>query len=59
MARHPRQPAGEVHRILAALQHAHQVVERRVRVGPAYRFVQRGDEVVVLVSIAVVGPLLL
>ena len=48
--RHAHQAACEVHRILAAVQHSGQPVQRTIRIRAAYGLVQRGDQVVVLLT---------
>ena len=47
--------AGDEQQILAAGDHAREPIERRVRIGAADAFVQRGDEIVVLFAVLVVG----
>ena len=44
------QAAGDEERILAALQHAGEPVERRIGIGAAHRLVPGGDEIVVLLA---------
>ena len=46
---HAHQAAGDVERILAAVEHARKPIERRIGVRAAHRFVQRADQVVVAV----------
>jgi hypothetical protein len=53
--RHAHQAAGDEQRVLAALQHPRQPVERRVRIAAAHRLMQRRDQVVVLLAVLVVG----
>ena len=48
------QPAEQVERLLAGGQHPREIVERRLRVGAADRFVKRGDEVVMALAVLVV-----
>ena len=48
------QPPGDVERILAGLEHPRHPVDRRVGIAVAHRLVQRGDEVVVLLTALVV-----
>ena len=55
LGREAHQPARDVERILAGLEHARQPVERRVGVAVAHRLVQRRDEVVVLLAGLVVA----
>ena len=38
-------------RVLAGLEHAHQVVERRVGIAAAHALDERGDDVVVLLAL--------
>ena len=52
--RHPHQPPRDVEPVLAAVEHAREPVERRIRVGAAHRLVQRADQVVVPVARLVV-----
>ena len=47
--RHPHDAAREVERVLAGVEHARQIIERRVRIGAAHRLVQGRDQVVVAV----------
>ena len=53
--RHAHDPAGQIQRVLAAVEHPRQPVEGRIRVRPTHRFMQRGYEVVVLFSRLVVS----
>jgi hypothetical protein len=53
------QPARGVARIDAAVDHAYEPVERRVRIAAAHRLVQRGDRVVELLAALVVAAQLL
>jgi hypothetical protein len=46
LGRHPDEPASDVERIGAAVEHAAHPVQRRIRIGPANGLVQRGDLVV-------------
>jgi hypothetical protein len=48
------QPAQQEQRLLAARQHPREIVKRRLRVGPADGFVERGDEVVMPLPVLVV-----
>ena len=48
--RHAHQPARDVERVLAGVEHAREIVERRVGIGAAHRLVQRRDQVVVAVG---------
>ena len=52
--RHAHQPAAEIERVLAGVEHAREIVERRVRIGAAHRLVQRRDQIVVAVLALVV-----
>ena len=47
---HADDAAREIHRVFAGFQHAAEPVERGVGIGVAHGFVQRGDEVVVLLA---------
>ena len=44
------QPAGDVQRIFAGFEHARQPVDGRIRIAVAHRFVQRRDQVVMLLA---------
>ncbi len=48
------QPPGDVQRILAAVQHPREPVDRRVGVAVAHGFMEGGDEVVMLLAVLVV-----
>ena len=50
LGREPDEPARDVERILAGLEHARQPVDGRVGVAVAHRFVQRRNDVVVLLA---------
>ena len=52
--RHAHQPPAEIERVLAGVEHAREIIERRVRIGAAHRFVQRRDQIVVAVLALVV-----
>ena len=54
LARHAREAAEQIERFLARNEHPRQPIERRLRVRPAHRLVQRGDQIVVAVAITVV-----
>ncbi len=48
--RHAHDTAREEQRIFAGIQHAREIIQRRVRIGAAHRFVQGRDQVVVAVG---------
>ena len=50
LAREPNEPPRHIQRVFARLQHTRKPVDRRVRVAVAHRFVQRRDDVVVLLA---------
>ncbi len=52
--RHAHQPPSEIERILTGIEHAAEIVERRIRVGAAHGLVQGRDQVVVAVLALVV-----
>ena len=54
LAREADAAARDVERVLAALEHAREPVDRGVGVGVAHRLVQRRDDVVVLLAVLVV-----
>ncbi len=47
-AGHADQAAGEIERVFAGFEHAHEPVESGVGIGIAHGFVERGDEIEVL-----------
>ena len=50
LAREPNEPPRHIQRVFARLQHTRKPVDRRVRVTVAHRFVQRRNDVVVLLA---------
>ena len=52
--RHADDPAREIKRVLAGIEHAAEIIERGVGIGATHRFVQGADEIVVAVLLLVV-----
>ena len=52
--RESNETTGDVERIFAGLEHARDPVDSRIRIAVAHRFVERGDQVVVLFAALVV-----
>ena len=48
------QPSGDIQRILSRFQHARQPVHRGLHIAVAHRFVQRGDEIIMLFALFVI-----